>query len=142
MTKKTVRVLLTAVILGGAFITLLATSMRENAQYFKNVDEVVPYASEWRNKDLKMRGYVVDGSITRRPNTLDYRFQVKYGESVVTADYTGVVPDTFKDGAEVVLDGRLTDAGFAVEDDGITAKCPSKYEEAGPAYKNVQGTAQ
>ena len=46
------------------------------------------------------------------PNTLDYRFKVQNGDYSVLATYTGVVPDTFKDGAEVVLTGRLGPDGF------------------------------
>ena len=46
----------------------------------------------------------------------------------IKASYTGVVPDTFKTGAEVVLKGRLGPDGFIVEHDGVMAKCPSKYE--------------
>jgi cytochrome c-type biogenesis protein CcmE len=38
------------------------------------------------------------------------------------------VPDTFKDGAEVVLKGRLGPDGFDVEANGVMAKCPSKYD--------------
>ena len=41
------------------------------------------------------------------------------------------MPDTFKDGAEVVLKGAWTPDGFSVEPNGVMAKCPSKYE-AGP----------
>lgn len=131
MPKKMVRVLLAVLVIGGAFATLLATTMRENAQYYKHVDEVMPSASAWYGKNLQLHGFVVAGSIQRRPNTLDYRFTVRNGDSEVQADYTGVVPDTFKDGAEVVLKGRLTAAGYKVDENGVTAKCPSKYQPAG-----------
>ena len=47
---------------------------------------------------------------------------------IVNASYTGVVPDTFKNGAEVVLKGQLHGQSFAVESNGVMAKCPSKYE--------------
>jgi hypothetical protein len=54
----------------------------------------------------------------------------------------GVVPDTFKDSpgeeAEVVLKGQLSQAGFAVDANGIMAKCPSKYE----AEKNPDRSAR
>lgn len=142
MSKKTVRVLATVVILGGAFVTLLATSMRENTQFYKHVDEVMPVAHEWYGKTLKLQGNVVDGSIGRKENSLDYRFQVRHGESVVTAYYTGVVPDNFKGGAEVVVTGRLSDAGFQVEPDGVMAKCPSKYEASTAPNLSSQGLAQ
>ncbi|MFO7301647.1 MAG: cytochrome c maturation protein CcmE [Acidobacteriota bacterium] len=127
MSKKTIRVLATVLVLGGAFGTLLAMSMRENVQFYKHVDEVMPQAEQWYGKTLKLQGNVVDGSIMRR-GSLEYRFDVRHGDSVVTAYYTGVVPDNFTDGAEVVMTGRLTPSGFQVENDGIMAKCPSKYE--------------
>jgi cytochrome c-type biogenesis protein CcmE len=66
-----------------------------------------------------------------KPNTLEYRFNVKEGDQVVRASYTGVLPDQFKDRAEVIMKGRLTPAGFQVQDGGIMAKCPSKYDPAG-----------
>ena len=47
---------------------------------------------------------------------------------VVHATYTGIVPDTFKDDAEVVLKGVLGPDGFEVHPNGVMAKCPSKYE--------------
>jgi cytochrome c-type biogenesis protein CcmE len=128
MSKKSVRVLVTTLVLAGAFVGLMAVTMRDEAMIYKRVDEVVPVASEWYGKNLQLHGFVVDGSIMRRPNTLDYRFDVKNGDSVVRASYTGVVPDTFKDGAEVVLKGRLHESGFEVAPNGVMAKCPSKYE--------------
>jgi len=133
MSKKMIRVLVAVLVIGGAFAALLATTLRDDAQYFKHVDEVMPHASTWYNKTLQLHGFVVADSIQRRPNTLDYRFKIKNGESEVLANYTGVVPDTFKDGAEVVLKGRLSAAGFQVEPNGVTAKCPSKYSPAGGA---------
>ena len=60
-------------------------------------------------------------------DTLEYRFQIQNKGSVVPASYTGIVPDTFKDGSEVVLKGHLVPGGFAVEANGVMAKCPSKY---------------
>jgi len=51
----------------------------------------------------------------------------------VEASYTGIVPDTFKGEAEVVLRGRLTNAGFHTDPNGVVAKCPSKYQEKASA---------
>jgi len=49
---------------------------------------------------------------------------------VVDASYTGIVPDTFQNEAEVVLYGRLGPDGFHTDPNGVIAKCPSKYEAA------------
>ena len=133
MSKKATRILLSVVILGGVLIGLMYTTVSEGAQYYKHVDEVMTSPEQWYGKNMQLHGYVVDGSILQRPNTLDYRFKLKSGEATVLADYTGIVPDTFKDGAEVVLTGRLGPDGFKVVPGGVTAKCPSKYEAAGTA---------
>ena len=130
MTRRMIRTLVSIVVIGGSLAALLATTARENAQYYKKVDEVMPNAAAWYGKGLQLHGYVVDGTIQRRPNSFDHRFQIKNGDAVVLASYTGVLPDTFKDGSEVVLKGRLTPQGFQVEPNGVMAKCPSRYEEA------------
>ena len=64
----------------------------------------------------------------RRRDSLDYRFDVASKGQIVRANYRGIVPDTFKDDAEVVLKVVLTPQGFEVESNGVMAKCPSKYE--------------
>ena len=130
MTRRTVRAALSVVVIGGALVALIATTAREQAQYYKRVDEVMPNASAWYGKGLQLHGYVVTGSSERRPNTFDHRFRVQNGDSVVLANYTGVLPDTFQDGSEVVIKGRLAPDGFQVEPNGVMAKCPSRYEEA------------
>lgn len=126
MAKKSTRVVISGVVLAGAFGLLLATTLRESMEYFKEVDQVMPVADQWYGKPLQLHGFVVEGSIERRPNTLDYRFKIENGASVVLATYTGSLPDTFKDGADVVLKGRLSPEGFTAH--SLTAKCPSKYE--------------
>jgi cytochrome c-type biogenesis protein CcmE len=64
----------------------------------------------------------------RKPNSMDYWFQVQSNGQLVSATYTGVVPDTFKSDSEVVLKGELSSEGFKVQPNGVMAKCPSKYE--------------
>jgi cytochrome c-type biogenesis protein CcmE len=132
MSKKTTRAVISAVVLLTALIAVMYTTVSEGAQYYKHVDEVMNDPSQWYGKNMQLHGFVVDKSVEQRPNTLDYRFKLKTGEYAVLAMYTGVVPDTFKDGAEVVLTGQLGPNGFQVAPNGVTAKCPSKYEAAGP----------
>jgi cytochrome c-type biogenesis protein CcmE len=118
----------TVVVLAAALGGLLYTTLREGTEYYIHVDEVMANPDAWHGKKLQLHGYVVDKSILVRPNTLDYLFKVENKGAVIQASYTGVVPDTFKGGSEVVLKGHLGPDGFAVERDGVMAKCPSKYE--------------
>jgi len=133
MPPKTIKISLTVVILGLAFAGLMYSTLSEGTEYYKHVDEVMANPGAWQGKRLQLHGFVVDHSILRKPDSLDYRFQVQSNGKVVPVRYSGVVPDTFKGGAEVVLKGRLDGNGFAVEPNGVMAKCPSKYEAKAPA---------
>jgi cytochrome c-type biogenesis protein CcmE len=128
MSHKAAKIGVTSFVLLTAFGVLLYTTLGESMQYYKYVDEVVAQPDTWKDKNLQVHGNVVPGSIGRKRDSLDYRFELHRNGQKLTAYYTGVVPDTFKDDSEVVLTGRLTPEGFMATD--MTAKCPSKYEAA------------
>jgi cytochrome c-type biogenesis protein CcmE len=128
MNSKILRVGLTTCVLVLAFGGLLWSTLRDGTEYYKHVEEVSAQPDAWYGKKLQLHGYVVPDSILRKRDTLDYRFQVQSKGAVIPASYTGIVPDTFKDEAEVVLKGTLTPHGFTVDPNGVMAKCPSKYE--------------
>jgi cytochrome c-type biogenesis protein CcmE len=128
MSHKAAKIGVTTFVLLTAFGVLLYTTLGESMQYYKYVDEVVAAPDDWGGKKLQVHGYVVPGSIGRKRDRLDYQFDIQRNGKTLRAYYSGVVPDTFKDEAEVVLTGQLTPDGFMATD--MTAKCPSKYEEA------------
>ena len=130
MTHRYIKIGVTSVVLVLAFTGLLWSTLREGAEYYKHVDEVLVSPHDWEGKRLQLHGFVVAGSILRKPDTLEYKFKVQNKGQTIDAWYTGVVPDTFKDDAEVVLKGRLSPDGFRTEPNGVMAKCPSKYEAA------------
>ena len=129
MKHKAVKVGLTSLVLALAFGGLLYSTMGEATEYYKHVDEVMAQPADWYGKKLQLHGYVVPESVMKRKNSLEYRFKVQSNGHVVDATYTGVVPDTFKSDAEVVLKGTLSPEGLvSVAPNGVMAKCPSKYE--------------
>jgi cytochrome c-type biogenesis protein CcmE len=137
MAHRYIKISITGLVLASAFGFLMWTTLRNGTEYFKHVDEVVAERPAWEGKALQLHGYVVPGSIMVKPNTMDIRFQVqnnpiRAGEPghVMNVTYSGIVPDTFKGEAEVVLHGRLTADGFKTDPNGVIAKCPSKYEAA------------
>ena len=139
MQHKAIKIGLTSVVLVLAFGGLLWSTLSEDAEYYKHVDEVMGAPAQWEGKRLQLHGFVV-GPVLRKPSTLDYRFQIQNKGEVVWAQYTGIVPDTFKTESEVVLKGTLTDNEFRVEPNGVMAKCPSKYEpQAAPG--GARGTS-
>ena len=136
MNAKSIKIAATSAAIALALSGLMYTSLSEGTEYYKHVDEVMADPAAWHGKKLQLHGHVVDKSIERKRNSLEYRFRVHSNGQVVQATYTGVVPDTFKDGSEVVLRGELGPHGFSVAPNGVMAKCPSKYE----AQKSVPTT--
>jgi len=128
MKQRAIKIALTTIVLVGAFSGLLYSTLQDGTEYYKHVEEVMDKPSIWYGKKLQLHGFVVPESIMRRRDTLDYRFKIQSNGAVVAAQYTGVVPDTFKNNSEVVLKGTLGPDGFTVAPNGVMAKCPSKYE--------------
>jgi cytochrome c-type biogenesis protein CcmE len=128
MTHRYIKIGATVLVLAAAFSGLMWSSLREGTEYYKHVDEVMNSPEQWHDKKLQLHGFVVANSIAKKPNSLDYWFQVHQNGKTVSATYTGVVPDTFKSDSEVVLKGTLSADGFSVAPNGVMAKCPSKYE--------------
>jgi cytochrome c-type biogenesis protein CcmE len=120
------------VAIGGALALFLTASISPAAEYYKFVDEVMANPDSFRNKRLQVHGTVVDDSIEQVKGTLKYRFKIQSRKdrppATILANYEGLVPDTFKSGAEVIAKGSLAaDNHLDVVPDGIMAKCPSKY---------------
>ena len=78
---------------------------------------------------------------------IEYKFREANCGAEIEVTYAGIVPDTFKDRAEVVVKGTFV-AGGAFKATEISAKCPSKYQQAADSPtvtmctkgdKNVEG---
>lgn len=140
MKNKAVKLGLTGLVLATAFAGLMYSTMIEGAEYYKHVDEVMAQPADWYGKKLQLHGFVVPDSVMVNRRTLEYRFKIQSKGKIVDARYTGVVPDTFKDEAEVVVKGTLDASGFTVAPNGVMAKCPSKYEPQAAANAASSGT--
>ena len=141
MPAKTVKRIVTILVLTLALSGVLWSTLAEGTEYYMHVDEVLAEPEAWYGKKLQVHGYVVAGSRLVKPDTLEYRFQVENNGSVIDAEYTGLVPDTFQDGSEVVISGQLSSHGFTVKPNGVMAKCPSKYEPK-PTLGDGLGTVE
>jgi cytochrome c-type biogenesis protein CcmE len=82
---------------------------------------------EGRSYDVT--GKVVKDSIARRGDELRFEIRDRDGTASVPVVYTGVVPDPFREGREVIVSGELTSGRFVAERDSLVTKCPSKFTE-------------
>jgi len=99
------------------------------------VDELVTTdMKRWKDREIKVHGYVKPDSIETVTIGKDQSrtFIIHKGGKELRASAKGPVPDTFKDGMEVVVTGLLVDeSGYLLYANDIAAKCPSKYEGSG-----------
>ena len=112
----------------GALAFLGYNAFMASSMYYLSVGELLARGDAAYGEELRVSGKVVEGSIQRGPEANAIRFAVadEDGASVPVV-YRGVVPDTFQDGGEVVVEGGLTTQGV-FQAKTLLAKCPSKYE--------------
>lgn len=141
---KLIKVIASIVVVGGGVGALLYSTAGNAFEYYKHVDEVAAQRAAWQGKPLQLHGFVVPGSIQRRidkdKQLVEYKFDAVNCGSTVEVRYAGMVPDTFKDGAEVVVKGTFE--GDAFHSTEVMAKCPSKYQAtSGPQTFCSRGRA-
>ena len=98
--------------------------------YYKTVDEYL--ADPAPRAHTRVNGKVLEGSIRRLPTGQDVLFTMHdpADESrTLRVEYRGIIPDTFVDRADVVVEGKVRADGVFVAST-LLAKCPSKYESA------------
>jgi cytochrome c-type biogenesis protein CcmE len=91
---------------------------------------IAPSQLVGRTGDVQLAGLVV-GPVTGDAHAGGLRFGLRdIGEKsakTVPVRYAGSVPDLFKVGRHIVLDGRLRNGTFVAEPGSMITKCPSKY---------------
>jgi cytochrome c-type biogenesis protein CcmE len=120
---------------------LMASSIRDTGVYYLTPTELsakVQADPGFRNTGVKVGARVVKGSIQRDPGGREYAFTVTDGAKTYPVIYRGIAPDTFTDGVDVVVEGRLgADGTFHATT--LLAKCASRYENAPEKYRQTPG---
>ena len=113
-----------AVLLGAA---LLYTSFN-TATAAKTPSEVL--AANESGESYELTGKVVGGSIERTGDGLRFEVRDRDGATAVPVNYSGIVPDPFREGREVIVTGELAGGTFVAQKDSLVTKCPSKFTNA------------
>lgn len=104
---------------------LTLRAFQDNMMFFVEISDVV--AGKYpKERNFRIGGLVVGGSVQRDEGSLDVRFDVTDTACVVPVVYTGVLPDLFREGQGVVAHGRLDGEGVFVADK-ILAKHDEEY---------------
>ncbi len=114
------------VVIVGTLIWLASANIQDSQTYYKTISELNQMPAKAKEKRVRVGGDVEQGSISRKADTVE--FTLKQDNLHLRVAYTGLdpLPDTFKDGAQALADGRMGPDGV-FRANKIQAKCSSKY---------------
>lgn len=120
----------------GVLVWLAVGGISESKTYYKTIAELSAMGPRAMGQRIRVGGDVVPGTIVRTGT--EVRFTLKQDARQLNVVYTGVdpLPDTFKDGAQALADGRLGEDG-CFRASQIQAKCASKYMAKPPQNKSA-----
>jgi len=126
----------------GVLVWLAMGGVTQSKTYYKEIKEVKQLGDRAHGQRLRVNGYVEQGSIVR--DGANVSFILHQTPGVLQRDpvrlavvYNGIdpLPDTFKDNAQALADGKLGQDGV-FHASKVQAKCASKYE-AKPQMKTA-----
>ncbi|MBI4317050.1 MAG: cytochrome c maturation protein CcmE [Chloroflexi bacterium] len=117
--------------IGGAIVLLaigylMYSSLIGSTVYYLTPTELKGQVTTVSGQNVRLGGNVVDSTIKYDPKSMVLNFDISDEKTTIPVAYKGVVPDAFKQGVEVVVEGKLTSQGV-FEATTLLAKCPSKY---------------
>ena len=114
----------------GAVIYLVIANTQANSVYYMTVSELKNCAS-CTTQSVRVAGVVEAGSVVNDDAHQQMRFTIADGGQSLQVVYSGIVPDIFRPGITVVVEGLYAGHGpFHAQT--LLAKCPSKFQSATP----------
>jgi len=130
MTRKK-RFLIGAALLVGAVTYLVYAGVRESAVYYLTIEEFLPKKEALADEGVRVAGRVKAGSIEKSTTSKGTELRFILGdfakENGVAVYYTGILPDMFAEGRDVIVEGKYSRDGV-LRANTIMTSCPSKYE--------------
>lgn len=91
---------------------------------------------EQPGRSYQVTGDVVNGSVRHEDGVLHFAVADRAGGgSAIPVSYTGVVPDAFREGREIIVTVERQGSRYVGERESLITKCPSKYKVAPPSEK-------
>lgn len=123
----------------GLAATFALKAFNENLMYFFSTTDVVEGKAP-KDALFRLGGMVVKGSVERPGADLLVRFKLSDFSKEVTVEYSGILPDLFREGQGIVAKGRLDERGVFVAEE-VLAKHDENYmppEVAGSLKKPAE----
>jgi cytochrome c-type biogenesis protein CcmE len=127
MTPRRKRLYVVLGILSGvaASVALAVVASRDNVAFYFDPSQIAEGKAPLA-KRFRVGGMVVKGSVQRNPGDLEVRFVLTDFAHTVPVEYTGVLPDLFREGQGIIAHGTMGPNGAFVADE-VLAKHDEKY---------------
>ncbi|MGZ8192722.1 MAG: cytochrome c maturation protein CcmE [Methylobacter sp.] len=136
-------ILIALMVLGTGLATAFALkSFNDNLMYFFSTTDIVEGKAP-KDTLFRLGGMVIKGSVERPGDGLMVRFKLTDFSKDVTVEYTGILPDLFREGQGIVAHGRLNQQGIFIAEE-VLAKHDENYmppEVAGSLKNNSKTVA-
>jgi len=114
------------IVLGvGAAVGLTLYALKQNINLFYSPSQIIAGEAP-QQRSIRVGGLVVPGSVQREPNSLQVSFTLTDTAQQIQVQYTGILPDLFREGQGIIARGRLID-GSIVQADEVLAKHDENY---------------
>lgn len=100
-------------------------AFNDNLMYFFSATDVVEGKAP-KDHLFRLGGMVVKGSVVRQPSGLTLQFVLTDMAKEVTVQYTGILPDLFREGQGIVANGKLDANGVFIAQE-VLAKHDENY---------------
>lgn len=126
MTHVRIKMLIVGLVLIASVSYLAVAGVKSGWVYYMHVDDFVQDA-DYQQRRVRLFGLVDQEKFEVESAQLTATFDLRGESNSVTVHYQGIVPDAFKPGGEVMVEGKLDDAGV-FQADTLMTKCASKYQ--------------
>lgn len=124
--RKQRLILIVLMLIGIALAATFALkAFNENLMYFFSTTDVVEGKAP-KDTLFRLGGMVVKGSVERPGADMLVRFKLSDFSKEVTVEYSGILPDLFREGQGIVAKGRLNENGVFVAEE-VLAKHDENY---------------
>jgi len=126
--QRNMRVFVAFTLVIVAMLYLISSGFNEETMvYYSTVKELKMKGQDAYGQGFRVSGKVVPGSIEKASGKIEVRFIIEEEGERLSVVYNGILPDTFKEGAEVLIEGKYqSDDVFHATN--VFTKCASKYE--------------
>ncbi len=124
--RKQRLILIGLMVIGAGLATFFALrSFNDNLMYFFSTTDVVEGKAP-KDTLFRLGGLVIKGSLERPNDGMMVRFKLTDFSKEVTVEYTGILPDLFREGQGIVANGRLNPQGVFIAQE-VLAKHDENY---------------